>query len=231
MKKILLVEDEPAIVEGLKTLLLAEHFEIETAGDGEAGLSLALSFKPDMILLDIMLPKLNGLNLLQKLRNEERMTIPVIMLTSRKEEIDKIMGLEFGADDYITKPFSARELVARVKAVLRRSEGAAVSGSTVKFGDISVDLKHQEVRKNGTVLHLSVTEYKMLIFFIRHANEVVSREKLLDDVWGYDAYPTTRTVDNFILSLRKHIEVNPSEPEHLLTVHRAGYRFRLNHSV
>ncbi len=228
MKKIIIIEDEPAIVEGLKVLLAAEHYEVQTAADGEAGFALVLSFKPDLILLDIMLPKLNGIELLQKLRSEERIATPVIMLTSRKEEIDKIMGLELGADDYITKPFSTRELVARIKAVLRRAEGGAVSGTIVRFGDISVDLKHQEVKKKDTLLHLSVTEFKMLNFFIRHANEVVTREKLLDEVWGYDAYPTTRTVDNFILSLRKHIEVNPAEPEYLLTVHRAGYKFRLD---
>ena len=150
------------------------------------------------------------------------------MLTSRKEEIDRVMGLEFGADDYVTKPFSTRELLARIKAVLRRVLLVQQLPETISFDDITVDLKHQEVKRNNTLLDLSVTEFNMLAYFISHANEVVTREMLLDQVWGYDSYPTTRTVDNFVLAIRKQIEVDPSDPKHLITVYRAGYKFKLS---
>jgi DNA-binding response OmpR family regulator len=149
------------------------------------------------------------------------------MLTSRKEEIDRVMGLEFGADDYITKPFSTRELLARIKAVLRRVALVQQLPEIISFDDITVDLKHQEVKRNSTLLDLSVTEFNMLAYFISHADEVVTREILLDQVWGYDSYPTTRTVDNFVLAIRKQIEEDPSDPKHLITIYRAGYKFKL----
>jgi DNA-binding response OmpR family regulator len=149
------------------------------------------------------------------------------MLTSRKEEIDRVMGLEFGADDYVTKPFSKRELLARIKAVLRRYDVKQKIMEVISFGNVTVDLKHQEVKKNDKLLDLSVTEFDMLTYFISHAGEVVTREMLLDQVWGYDSYPTTRTVDNFVLSIRKQIEDDPAEPIHLITVYRAGYKFKL----
>src|SRR5664280_1848207 len=213
MNKILLVEDDPAILEGLSALLNEESYETITAADGEKGLALALKESPDLIVLDIMLPKMNGLDLLQILRNREKSNVPVIMLTSRKEEIDRVMGLEFGADDYVTKPFSTRELLARIKAVLRRVALVQQLPEIISFDDITVDLKHQEVKRNSTLLDLSVTEFNMLAYFISHANEVVTREILLDQVWGYDSYPTTRTVDNFVLAIRKQIEVDPSDPK------------------
>jgi DNA-binding response OmpR family regulator len=174
-----------------------------------------------------MLPKMNGLDLLQILRNREKSNVPVIMLTSRKEEIDRVMGLEFGADDYVTKPFSTRELLARIKAVLRRVSVMQQLPEIISFGNVIVDLKHQEVKKNDTLLDLSVTEFNMLAYFISHADEVVTREMLLDQVWGYDSYPTTRTVDNFVLAIRKQIEEDPSDPKHLITIYRAGYKFKL----
>jgi DNA-binding response OmpR family regulator len=201
MNKILLVEDDPAILEGLSALLNEESYETITADDGEKGLALALKESPDLIVLDIMLPKMNGLDLLQILRNREKSNVPVIMLTSRKEEIDRVMGLEFGADDYVTKPFSTRELLARIKAVLRRVSVMQQLPEIISFGNVIVDLKHQEVKKNDTLLDLSVTEFNMLAYFISHADEVVTREMLLDQVWGYDSYPTTRTVDNFVLAI------------------------------
>jgi DNA-binding response OmpR family regulator len=227
MNKILLVEDDPAILEGLTALLKEESYETITADDGEKGLALALKESPDLIVLDIMLPKMNGLDVLQILRNREKCNVPVIMLTSRKEEIDRVMGLEFGADDYITKPFSTRELLARIKAVLRRVALVQQLPEIISFDDITVDLKHQEVKRNSTLLDLSVTEFNMLAYFISHADEVVTREILLDQVWGYDSYPTTRTVDNFVLAIRKQIEENPSDPKHLITIYRAGYKFKL----
>jgi DNA-binding response OmpR family regulator len=227
MNKILLVEDDPAILEGLSALLNEESYETITADDGEKGLALALKESPDLIVLDIMLPKMNGLDLLQILRNREKSNVPVIMLTSRKEEIDRVMGLEFGADDYVTKPFSTRELLARIKAVLRRVSVMQQLPEIISFGNVIVDLKHQEVKKNDTLLDLSVTEFNMLAYFISHADEVVTREMLLDQVWGYDSYPTTRTVDNFVLAIRKQIEEDPSDPKHLITIYRAGYKFKL----
>jgi DNA-binding response OmpR family regulator len=227
MSKILLVEDDPAILEGLNILLNEENYETVCADDGEKGLSLAIKESPDLVVLDIMLPKMNGLDVLQTLRNREKSNVPVIMLTSRKEEIDRVMGLEFGADDYVTKPFSTRELLARIKAVLRRYDVKQKIMEVISFGNVTVDLKHQEVKKNGVLLDLSVTEFDMLTYFISHAGEVVTREMLLDQVWGYDSYPTTRTVDNFVLAIRKQIEEDPSEPEHLITIYRAGYKFKL----
>ena len=227
MSKILLVEDDPAILEGLTVLLNEENYETVCAEDGEKGLLLAIKESPDLVVLDIMLPKMNGLDVLQTLRNREKSNVPVIMLTSRKEEIDRVMGLEFGADDYVTKPFSTRELLARIKAVLRRYDVKQKIMEVISFGNVTVDLKHQEVKKNGILLDLSVTEFDMLTYFISHAGEVVTREMLLDQVWGYDSYPTTRTVDNFVLAIRKQIEEDPSEPEHLITIYRAGYKFKL----
>jgi DNA-binding response OmpR family regulator len=214
-------------LEGLTVLLNAENYETISADDGEKGLSLALKESPDLIVLDIMLPKMNGLEVLQTLRNREKCNVPVIMLTSKKEEIDRVMGLEFGADDYVTKPFSTRELLARIKAVLRRYDLKQQTIEVISFGNVTVDLKHHEVKKNGVLLDLSVTEFDMLTFFISHEGEVVTREMLLDQVWGYDSYPTTRTVDNFVLAIRKQIEEDPSEPKHLITIYRAGYKFKL----
>ena len=227
MNKILLVEDDPAILEGLSALLNEESYETITADDAEKGLALALKESPDLIVLDIMLPKMNGLDLIQILRNREKSNVPVIMLTSRKEEIDRVMGLEFGADDYVTKPFSTRELLARIKAILRRVSVMQQLPDIISFGDVTVDLKHQEVKRNDTLLDLSVTEFNMLAYFISHADEVITREILLDQVWGYDSYPTTRTVDNFVLAIRKQIEMDPSDPKHLITIYRAGYKFKL----
>jgi len=226
MTKILLVEDDPTIREGLTTVFKEEGFQVITAADGVKGLDSAQNDNPDLILLDIMLPKMNGLDVLKTIRSDYRKQVPIIMLTSKKEEIDKVMGLEFGADDYVTKPFSVRELVARIKAVLRRAGNIVSEKENYSFSGININFKNQEVFRNGREIHLSVTEYRILCFFINHAEEVVTREMLLDEVWGYDSFPTTRTVDNFILTLRKHIEHNPSDPEHILTVHRAGYKFK-----
>jgi DNA-binding response OmpR family regulator len=224
MKRILIIEDDPAILLGLKTSLEEEHYDVVTAEDGEIGYQTAKSGSFDLLLLDLMLPSKNGKEICADLRREN-VPLPIIMLTSKSEEADKVLGLELGADDYVTKPFSLRELNARIRALLRRSEKAAVIADMFVFGDIEIDFKKLEARKNGAPLTLSVKEFEILKYFIGHEGEVVTRNMLLDDVWGYDNYPTTRTVDNYILSIRKQIETNPSKPAHLLTIHTAGYKF------
>ena len=224
MNRILIIEDDPAISKGLQESLEDEHYQVLTAGDGKQGYDLALRERPDLILLDLMLPTMNGQDICRKLR-EEGMTMPILMLTSKREETDKVLGLELGADDYITKPCSLRELHARIKANLRRSEINQKEIATYKFADIELDFKKQKALKNGKPIQLSTKEYEILHFFIKHDDEVVSRDMLLDEVWGYDVYPTTRTVDNYILNLRKKIEKDAGKPEHILTIHKSGYRF------
>jgi DNA-binding response OmpR family regulator len=171
-----------------------------------------------------MLPTMNGQEVCRKLR-EDGMTMPILMLTSKREETDKVLGLELGADDYITKPCSLRELHARIKANLRRSEIVKNEVSTFKFSDIEIDFRKQKAQKNGIPIQFSTKEYEILHFFVQHDDEVVSRDMLLDEVWGYDVYPTTRTVDNYILNLRKKLENDASKPKHILTIHKSGYRF------
>jgi DNA-binding response OmpR family regulator len=224
MKKILVVEDDPAIQKGLEESLKMEGYQVITSGDGEEGYRKAKKEKVDLIILDVMLPSKNGMDICRDLRKENNNT-PILMLTSKKEEMDKVLGLEFGADDYVTKPFSVRELHARIKALLRRSTEIIKEVETYSFGKISIDFKKHETYKNKRPLDFSALEYKILKYFAQREGEVVTREMLLDDVWGFENFPTTRTVDNFILSLRKQIEDDPSEPKHLITVHKAGYKF------
>ena len=224
MKRMLIVEDDKAILRGLVDSFKAEHFEVETSSDGEEGYSFAKRRKFDLIILDIMLPGMNGLDICKQLRVDGVKT-PILMLTGKGEEIDRVMGLELGADDYITKPFSMKELIARVKAVLRRQSDIRTTLTEASFGDLFVDFKKQEALKGKKKLDLSAKEFQLLKYFAEREGEVISRNQLLDDVWGYESMPTTRTVDNYILSLRKKIETNPSKPKHLLTVHTAGYKF------
>lgn len=224
MKKLLIIEDDAAIAEGLSDLLRQEGFQVEPENDGEAGYLKAKSNHWDLIILDLILPGKNGIDICKDLRNEQ-INIPILMLTSKKEEIDKIIGLEIGADDYVTKPFSVRELISRVKALLRRVTFDSGEITQYFFGNVKVDFKKFEAIKNSKSLKLSATEFRVLHFFAEHEGEVITRDKFLDEVWGYNSYPTTRTVDNFILSLRKKIEDNPAEPEHLITVHKVGYKF------
>jgi DNA-binding response OmpR family regulator len=224
MKRILIVEDDKAILRGLVDSLKAEHFEVETSSDGEAGYTIAKRRKCDLIILDVMLPGLNGFDICKQLRADGVKT-PILMLTGRGEETDKVIGLELGADDYVTKPFSVKELIARVKALLRRQAEIHSAMTEASFGDVYVDFKKQDAIKGKRKLDLSAKEFQLLKYFVEREGEVVSRNQLLDDVWGYEAMPTTRTVDNYILSLRKKIESNPSKPKHLLTVHTAGYKF------
>lgn len=224
MKKILVVEDDPAILKGLEATLRGEHYEVITAMDGEKCHRIVREEKLDLIILDIMLPKKHGFDVCRDLR-KEGFNAPVLILTSKKEEMDKVLGLELGADDYVTKPFSIRELVARVKALLRRSGDIKKDVEEYNLGSVHIDFKKQEAFKNKSPIKLSSKEFDVLKYFIQHEGEVISREMLLDDVWGYDNYPTTRTVDNYILSLRKKFEDTPNEPKHIITVHTSGYKF------
>jgi DNA-binding response OmpR family regulator len=224
MKKVLVVEDDAAISKGLIENLEQEYYRVVSADDGEKGYKLAKRENPDLIILDIMLPSKNGYEICRDLRKEAIAT-PIIMLTGKGEEADKVLGLELGADDYVTKPFSVRELLARVRAVLRRKFEADHDIREYSFGDVYLDFKKMEATKGKKQLKMSAKEFEILKFFAKREGQVVTRNTLLDEVWGYDVYPTTRTVDNYILTVRKKIEDNPSRPKHLLTVHTAGYKF------
>ncbi len=224
-EKILIIEDEEDLVKGLKLNLNDEGYEVSWAFDGEVGLRKTLEESPDLIILDIMLPKMNGLDVCRELR-KKNVSTPVLMLTAKGEEIDKVVGLEIGADDYLTKPFSIRELLARIKAHLRREkrEGTKVP-DVYAFGDGEIDFAHFIIRKKGKEQDITSLECEILKYFIAHKGEVVTRDRLLDKIWGYEKFPTTRTIDNHILKLRKKIEDNPSYPKYILSVYGEGYRF------
>lgn len=224
MKRILVVEDDPAILRGLLDNLRNEHYTVESESDGVKGLEKAAKLQWDLLILDIMLPRMNGLEICKALR-QQGSSIPILMLTGKGEETDKVLGLELGADDYVTKPFSIRELLARVKALLRRQSGLNASVEETQIGDIHVDFKKQEMTRGKKKIEMSAKEFELLKYFVEREGKVISRDELLNEVWGYDALPTTRTVDNYILSLRKKIEPKPSKPTHLLTVHTVGYKF------
>ncbi len=226
MTRVLIVEDDPAMSVALRDGFEYEGYAVTLAQDGEAGLRLATTEPPDLILLDVMLPRITGLDLCKTLRGDGN-RVPIIMLTARGQEIDKVLGLKLGADDYVTKPFGFMELLARVEAVLRRcaSQEAPPQLDTYRFGDITLDFKAHEAWKGDSPIELSHRELQLLAFFIQHRGEVVTRETLLDSVWDYNAIPFTRTVDMHIAKLRKKIEDNPSDPRHIVTVHRSGYKF------
>jgi len=222
--KILIVEDEPAMVAGLRDNFEYEGYEVISAGDGVTGLERALKDSPDLVVLDVMMPRMSGLDVCKQLK-AQRPAVPIIMLTARGQEIDKVVGLELGADDYVTKPFSVRELMARVKAVLRRASTTAPLLETYRFSDVEVNVRSNEVRRNGELIDLSSKEFALLAYFIAHPVETLSRDRLLDAVWGYENYPSTRTVDTHIVHLRQKLEPNPEEPRFILTVHGSGYKF------
>jgi len=222
--RILIVEDEPSMVAGLRDNFEFEGYEVVTAGDGEAGLERALADQPDLVILDVMMPKLSGLDVCRQLKGK-RPALPIILLTARGQEVDKVVGLELGADDYVTKPFSIRELLARVKAVLRRAKVLPVDQERFAFENIEVNLRRHEVRRNGEAVPFSTKEFELLKCFLSHPGEALSRDRLLDEVWGYDNYPTTRTVDAHMLRLRQKLEPNPEAPRFFLTVHGVGYKF------
>jgi DNA-binding response OmpR family regulator len=224
-KKILIIEDEQDLIKGLKLNLSGEGFEVDWAVNGVEGLRKAAEEAPDLIILDIMLPEMDGLEVCQKLR-QKNIGIPVIMLTAKGGEIDKVVGLEIGADDYMTKPFSIRELLARIKARLRHSEKEGKPVPEVySIGDIEIDFARFKIKRKGKEQDLTSLETDILKYFVTHRGEVVSRNDLLDKIWGYESYPTTRTVDNHILKLRKKIEEDPSHPRYILSVYGGGYRF------
>jgi DNA-binding response OmpR family regulator len=228
MTRVLIVEDDEAMSIALRDGFQYEGYSVTVAKDGESGLQLATEESPDLILLDVMLPKMTGLDICKQLRGGGS-AVPIIMLTARGQEIDKVLGLKLGADDYITKPFGFMELLARAEAVLRRSHPAPALApappETYSFGDVSVDFRRHEARKGDQPIDLSPREFQLLAFFIQLRGEVITREKLLDTVWDYNSIPFTRTVDMHIAKLRKKIEDNPSDPRHIVTVHRLGYKF------
>jgi DNA-binding response OmpR family regulator len=224
MTNILIVEDEPAMQLGLKDNLELEAYTVTLASDGEEGLSKIKNNQYDLILLDVMLPKLSGFDVCKATR-AANISTPIILLTARGEEIDKILGLEFGADDYITKPFSVRELLARIKAILRRSQ-AIVSKETIStvIGRLKIDFNAFRAMQGETEIKLSHKEFEILSYLFHNKNQVVSRYDLLEKVWGYEEQPTTRTVDNFVVRLRQKVETNPNQPKVILTVHGTGYK-------
>jgi len=225
MSLILVVEDDPAILRGLADNLKYESHEVLTATNGEAGLEAARQKKPDLVILDLMLPKLSGYEVCRKLRGEGD-SVPILMLTARGEETDRVLGLDLGADDYVTKPFSIRELLARVRALLRRAQGGRPAlPDELRFGDVVVDFRSYEARKGGRPFEMTPKEFGVLRILAGRAGEVVTRDELLNEVWGYENYPTTRTVDNHIASLRTKIERDPGDPQYLRTVHGVGYKF------
>ena len=227
MQHILVIEDDRAIARGLLDALQAEGYSVTVAHDGARGYERAQQSNVDLVVLDLLLPGKNGLDICRDLRREGSV-VPILMLTSKREEIDRIIGLELGADDYVSKPFSVRELLARIRAILRRTLPGPSRVRSFDFDAVHVDFETQEVTRNGSPLRLTVREFHVLKYLIEHEGRVVERSAFLDEVWGYEAFPTTRTVDNYILSLRKKIEDLPAEPRHILTVHTAGYRFVAN---
>jgi two-component system, OmpR family, response regulator len=230
-KKVLIVEDDKTLQDVLRYNLVKEGYNVLTASDGSQAVDIARAEKPELIILDLMLPHMNGLEVCRILRKE--MTVPILMLTAKSEEIDKIIGLEVGADDYMTKPFSIRELLARTRAMLRRTEMAVMEQgnreqseiSLIQAGNLEIDLSRHLVNKNGVPVELNPKEFNLLVFLARNKSQVFSRDALLEKVWGYDYAGDTRTVDVHIRWLRQKIEENPNSPGHLVTIRGVGYKF------
>jgi DNA-binding response OmpR family regulator len=220
---ILVVEDDPRMQRVLQRMFIAEHYDVITAGDGQTGLDLFRSRHPVAVVLDLILPQISGRELCQKFKAISSDT-PVLVVSAIAEVVDKVLLLELGADDYVTKPFSPRELMARVQAAIRRRRKPATATS-FHFADCEVDFRRMTVHRNGHPIQLTSHEFRLLKFFTDHAERVLGREELLNEVWGYNCYPTTRTVDNQILKLRQKLEPNPTDPRHLLTIYGAGYKF------
>lgn len=227
-KKVLIVEDDASLAIALREGFSTEGYEVTSAEDGVRALERARQFQPDLIILDVMIPKISGFDVCRMLRSEGS-DVPIIMLTARGQEIDKVLGLKLGADDYVTKPFSLLELLARAETILRRRTPAAQAAqtrqTTYSFGPIKVDLARHEIKRNGTPIKMTSREFMLLRYFIENRGRVISRDELLNDVWGYQALPFTRTVDTHVAKLRKKIEDDPHDPRHLITVHRLGYKF------
>ncbi len=223
MPNILIVEDEPNMRLGLKDNLEFEGYEVDFAPDGESGLAKILDNTYDLVLLDVMMPKMSGFDVCKTLR-KKGITTPVILLTARDQEIDKVLGLELGADDYVTKPFSLRELLARIKAVLRRGENLKTDDSKIKIGRIDINFQNYSALENEEPVQMSHKEFEILNYLWKHRNRTVSRDDLLEKIWGYEESPSTRTVDNFIVKLRQKTEKDPNHPQIIITVHGIGYK-------
>lgn len=224
MSRIVVVEDEPAILRGLQDNLKFESYDVFTASDGETGYRLIREKNPDLIVLDLMLPKMSGYEVCKKVR-DEGLSTPILMLTARGEETDRVLGLDLGADDYVTKPFSVRELMARIRALLRRSQPPKSLVHELRFDDVVVDFRRYEARKGSREVEMSRKEYSLLRVLASRPGEVITRDVLLNEVWGYESFPSTRTVDNHVALLRSKLEDNPAQPRHLKTVHGVGYKF------
>ena len=223
-RHILIVEDDESILFGLQDILEGKGYEISTASNGIVGLKLALEEPVDLLLLDIMLPGINGLEVCKKIRRE-KLKLPIVMLTAKGSEMDKISGLDYGADDYITKPFSLSELLARIRAILRRTYPEEDLLKQYSFGNVTIDFSKMEASVKGSKVRFTKKEFAILEYFINRDGEVVPRHDLLNNIWGYDKAPTTRTVDTFILEIRKKIEETPSNPKHIVSISGVGYRF------
>ena len=221
---ILVVEDDPAIRLGLRKSLSFDGFRVIDAADGEEGLELAFSSRPDLIVLDVMLPKLNGFEVCRTIRKHDR-TTPILILSAKEQEMDKLVGFDHGADDYITKPFSVRELVARIRAALRRTQTEEDAPAVHEFGRIRIDVPGQTLQVDGEDVEVSNREFRLLCYLIENRGRVLSRDQILNKVWGYDYEGTARTIDNFINKLRTKIETSPTEPEMIQTVRGVGYKF------
>ncbi len=223
MPNILIVEDEPNMRLGLKDNLEFEGYEVDFAPDGEAGIAKILDNRYDLVLLDVMMPKMSGFDVCKAVRKRGIET-PIILLTAKDQEIDKVLGLELGADDYITKPFSLRELLARIKAVLRRGENLKTDDSRIQIGRIDVNFQNYTALENEKSVQMSHKEFEILNYLWKHRNRTVSRDDLLEKIWGYEGSPTTRTIDNFIVKLRQKTEKDPNHPQIIITVHGIGYK-------
>ncbi len=225
IKRILLVEDEPGLVMTLSDRLESEGYKVEASRDGEAGLERASNDAFDLIILDVMLPLKNGFDVCRDLR-QRKVNSPILMLTARGQIVDKVVGLKLGADDYLTKPFEMMELLARVEALIRRAPVTpSANGETYQFGPIKVDFRRAEVEREGKRIELSAKEFQLLRYFIEHREATLSRDELLNEVWGYDAMPSTRTVDVHVAWLRQKLEPNSRHPQYILTIHGLGYKF------
>lgn len=225
LARVLIVEDEPSLALTLRDRLVASGYAVETCRDGESALAHAESSPFDLAILDIMLPGMDGLDVCRELRRRS-IDVPILMLTAKSQVVDKVIGLKLGADDYLTKPFDMMELLARVEVLLRRSRSSIQAAEGVAcFGDVRIDFRRAEATRNGEPIALSAMELRLLRYFVEHRGIVISRDKLLDEVWGYESTPFSRTVDVHVASLRQKIEPNPSKPRYVITVHRFGYRF------
>jgi DNA-binding response OmpR family regulator len=223
MSRILVIEDEAEMANGLKDNFEYDGDEVSVASDGESGLAAARERTPDIIILDVMLPGMSGFDVCRKLRSEGN-TTPILMLTARGQEIDKVLGLELGADDYMTKPFSIRELLARVRAILRRTGGSSPGGEC-RMGRLVLDFDRHVAHDDHGEVGLTHKEFELLKYLYTHRGDTVARDHLLQHVWGYETFPTTRTVDTFIARVRKRVEPDPNRPRHILTAHGIGYKF------